>query len=264
MTMKVAGIDIGSATTKAVVLIDGEAAGRALVRSGVNPGETAEAVLLSALGQARIEKTGLDRIVTTGYGRRAVNFGYDVVTEISAAARGAFFLGCPPVKPWGKPKLVVDLGGQDTKVILLDAGGGVADFSMNDKCAAGTGRFLEVMAGILEVPLEELGSVSQLATAHVQINSTCTVFAESEVISLIARGTPKEDIVAGLHTAIVGRIMTMVRQMGGHDIFFCGGGARNSGVCRALEELLGHHVYVPPEPQFVVALGASLIAAGAG
>jgi len=256
--MKVAGIDIGSATTKVVVTIDGEVAGKALFRSGVNPKETAEAVLSSALGQARIEKSGLDRVVTTGYGRRAVNFGTDVVTEISAAARGAFFLGCP----WGKPKLVVDLGGQDTKVILLDAGGGVADFSMNDKCAAGTGRFLEVMAGILEIPLDELGSVSQRATAPVQINSTCTVFAESEVISLIARGTTKEDIVAGLHAAIAGRIMTMVRQMGGYDIFFCGGGARNSGVCRALEELLGHRVYVPPEPQFVVALGAALIAAG--
>lgn len=257
MVMYVAGIDIGSATTKAVVCENGEVAGKAIVRSGVNPKETAEAVLAAALDQAQIDMADLNRIVTTGYGRRAVDFGTDVVTEISCAASGAFILGFP----WGKPKLVVDLGGQDTKVILLDAGGGVADFSMNDKCAAGTGRFLEVMAGILDVPLDELGSVSQRASAPVQINSTCTVFAESEVISLIARGTPKEDIVAGLHAAIAGRIMTMVRQMGGYDVFFNGGGARNSGVCRAIEELLGYRLYVPPEPQFVVALGAALIAA---
>ena len=256
--MYVAGIDIGSATTKAVVCVNGKVTGKALIRSGVNPKETAETVLMEALSQARIDRPGLDRIVATGYGRRAADIGTDIVTEISAAARGAFFLDCP----WGKPKLVVDLGGQDTKVILLDAEGGVADFSMNDKCAAGTGRFLEVMAGILEVPLDELGSVSRRASIPVQINATCTVFAESEVISLIAGGVRKEDIVAGLHAAIAGRIMTMVRQMGGADVFFCGGGARNSGVRRAIEEVLGHRVYVPPEPQFVVALGAALIAAG--
>jgi len=256
--MITAGIDIGSVATKALVLENGEVLGKAVVNSGINPRETANQVLRAALAQTGKTKSDLQHVVATGYGRRTIDFGNTVVTEISAAARGAFFLSCP----WGKPKLVVDLGGQDTKVILLDDEGGVADFTMNDKCAAGTGRFLEVMAGVLEVKIDDMGEVSQQALTPAQINSTCTVFAESEVISLITRGTKKEDIVAGIHKAIAGRIITMIRQLGSNDIFFSGGGARNSGVYLSLEEALGRRVYVPPEPQFVVALGAALMAVG--
>jgi predicted CoA-substrate-specific enzyme activase len=155
----------------------------------------------------------------------------------------------------------VDLGGQDSKVVILDGSGAVADFAMNDKCAAGTGRFIEVMAGVLGVGLEQMGALSLQCASPVTINATCTVFAETEVISLIAQGRPPADIAAGIHRSIATRLAAMVRQLGGGDIFFCGGGARNEGVRAALKDILGGPLHVPPDPQFVVALGAALIAA---
>ena len=251
-----AGIDIGSVATKAVVLRDGAVAGRALVRSGAAPDSAAREAFETALREAGADRGLLDRVVSTGYGRRSIDFADEVVTEITAGARGAYFLGCP----WGRPRLIVDLGGQDTKVILLDEDGAVRDFAMNDRCAAGTGRFLEVMAGVLDVPLDRLGAIARTAQRPAPINSTCTVFAESEVISLIAQGTRKEDIVAGLCAAIASRIAQMVKPMGGHDVFFNGGGALNDGVRAALERTLARNVYVPPMPQFVVATGAALAA----
>jgi len=249
-----AGIDIGSAATKAVLVRGADVIGRSLVRSGVAPAAAAGAALQAAAEQAGVRREQIDRVVATGYGRRAIDFADDVVTEITAGARGAHHLGCP----WGAPRLIVDLGGQDTKVILLDETGSIRDFAMNDKCAAGTGRFLEVMAGVLDVPLEELGELSLRARRPRSINATCTVFAESEVISLIAGGAPTEDIVAGLHAAIASRIAQMVKPMGEHDVLFNGGGALNSGVCAALKQALGRNVHVPPMPQHVVALGAAL------
>lgn len=254
--MITAGIDIGSVATKAVVLRNGKAVGRSILRTGADPPGAAFEAFAAAVGQAGLERGQVERIVSTGYGRRTIDFADDVLTEITAGARGAYHIGCP----WGVPRLIVDLGGQDTKVILLDEDGSVRDFAMNDKCAAGTGRFLEVMAGVLGVPLAEFGETSARAAAPAAINATCTVFAESEVISLIARGTPTEDIVAGLHAAIASRIAQMARPMGGHDIFFNGGGALNSGTRRALERVLCREVYVPPEPQHVVAAGAALSA----
>ncbi len=255
--MITAGVDIGSVATKAVLLRQGEVLGKSVVKTGASPRQAAQQALEQALAEAGIKREDINRTASTGYGRRAVDFGDKVITEISADARGAFFLGCP----WGKPELVADLGGQDTKVILLDRNGAVADFAMNDKCAAGTGRFLEVMAGVLGVELDEMGEISQRSTALVPINSTCTVFAESEVISLIAGGARKEDIIAGLHAAIASRLVNMLRQMKDGDVFFNGGGARNSGVRAALEKELGRQVYIPADPQFVVALGAALMAA---
>ncbi|MFH1731335.1 MAG: acyl-CoA dehydratase activase [Planctomycetota bacterium] len=254
--MITAGIDIGSVATKAAVLRDGEVVARSILRTGADPAGAASEALAAAAGQAGLERGQIERIVSTGYGRRTIGFADDVLTEITAGARGAYHVGCP----WGVPRLIVDLGGQDTKVILLDDDGTVRDFAMNDKCAAGTGRFLEVMAGVLDVPLAELGAASERAAAPAPINATCTVFAESEVISLIAGGTPKEDIVAGLHAAIASRIAQMAGPMGGHDIFFNGGGALNAGVSRALKRVLGREVYVPPDPQHVVAAGAALSA----
>ncbi len=266
--------------------------GRAITRTGVNPPEAGEEVLNAALKEAGLtgdrearplstvapgahnqppsrspamnpgaSRTAggrglLDRIVTTGYGRRSVPFGDVAVTEITAAGRGAWFLGAP----WGSARTVVDLGGQDSKVVLLEEPGVVPDFAMNDKCAAGTGRFLEVMAGVLGVELGEMGELSLRATDPVTINSTCTVFAESEVISLIAQGRRPADIAAGIHNSIASRLVTMVRQLAGDRVFFCGGGARNVGVQAALREALAAELYVPPDPQFVPALGAALIA----
>jgi len=224
------------------------------VRTGAEPGAAAKDALRAAAEQAGIQHDEIDRIVATGYGRRIIDFADDAVTEITAAARGAHHVGCP----WGAPRLLADLGGQDTKVILLGEDGSVRDFVMNDKCAAGTGRFLEVMAGVLSVRLEDLADLADAARGPAPINATCTVFAESEVVSLIARGARKEDIVAGLHAAIASRIAQMAGPMGEHDLFFCGGGALNRGVSSALERALGRTVHVPRMPQHVVAVGAAL------
>ncbi len=252
--MITAGIDVGSVATKAVVLRRGEVVGRALVRTGAAPQTAANEALDTAAKQAGAEKKQVKHIVATGYGRRTVDFAHHTLTEITADARGAHHIGCP----WGTPRLIADLGGQDTKVILLDADGSVRDFAMNDKCAAGTGRFLEVMADVLGVRVGELGEISERAQQPAAINSTCTVFAESEVISLIAKGTAKENIAAGLHAAIASRIAQMAGPMARHDLFFNGGGALNTGVKAALERILHRRVYVPPMPQYVVALGAAL------
>jgi predicted CoA-substrate-specific enzyme activase len=252
----VAGVDIGSVATKVALVGGGRVLGRAVVATGVSPQGAAEAALAAAMAEGQV--TGKPaRVVSTGYGRRATQLQGDIVTEITAAARGAHWLGAPT----GPVHTVVDIGGQDTKVILVHADGSVADFTMNDKCAAGTGRFLSLMAHALEVELGELGELSLRATQPVTINATCAVFAESEVVSLIARGRRKEDIVAGIHAAIASRIANMVRQMGGRDVVFTGGGAKNKGLHKALETALGAPVYVPPDPQFVVATGAALIAA---
>jgi predicted CoA-substrate-specific enzyme activase len=270
-------VDVGSVAAKAVILADGKVAGRGMAPTGADPALAAETAWAKALDAAGADRASVSRAVITGYGRRATRLSGDVVTEISAAARGAFWLGAP----WGRVRIVADLGGQDTKVIVLDAEGNVADFAMNDKCAAGTGRFLTLMAACLELDLSEMGRLSLRSQSPVALNSTCAVFAESEVISLIAQGRKKEDIVAGLHAAIASRIATMVRQIAGRELapqraaertaagpveglFFAGGGAQSAGVRAALESALGQPVYVPPEPQYVVATGAALIAAGLG
>jgi predicted CoA-substrate-specific enzyme activase len=271
-------VDVGSVAAKAVVLTDGKVAGRGIAPTGADPALAAETAWAGALQAAAVEPAAVARLVVTGYGRRATKLPGDVVTEISAAARGAFWLGAP----WGRVRILVDLGGQDTKVIALDAEGHVADFAMNDKCAAGTGRFLSLLAACLGIELSQMGRLSLQSQAPVALNSTCAVFAESEVISLIAQGRKREDIVAGLHAAIASRIATMIRQIGGPfdgaqgrplevaqgtrepigGLFFAGGGAQNEGVRAALESALGQPVYVPPEPQYVVATGAALIATG--
>lgn len=252
--MITAGVDVGSVATKAVVLRDGDVLGSALARTGADPRAAAEEVLRAAAGRAGTTREQIERVVATGYGRRTAESADDVVTEISAGARGAYHVGCP----WGSPRLVVDLGGQDTKVILLDEDGSIRDFAMNDKCAAGTGRFLEVMADTLGVPIDKLGELSERAAEPERINATCTVFAETEVISLIARGVPRENMIAGLHAAIASRIAQMVKPMGEYDVLFNGGGALNGGVKAALERALERRVHVPPAPQYVVALGAAL------
>jgi predicted CoA-substrate-specific enzyme activase len=253
-----AGIDIGSVATKAVVLRDGIVVGRSLVRTGAAAAAAARDALGAALRDAGAARDDLDRVVATGYGRRAIDFADDVITEITACARGARACGGGPT-----PRLIVDVGGQDTKVILLDRDGTVRDFAMNDRCAAGTGRFLEVMADALDVPLDRFGELAAAARRPASINATCTVFAESEVVSLVASGAEPADIVAGVLAAVASRVAQMAGPMAGEDdgpVLFCGGGARNAGLRAALERALGVAVDVPPEPQHVVALGAALTA----
>jgi len=252
------GIDIGSVATKTVILRDKDIVSTNLVLTKASPKLAAEEALNKALRQVNLSQKDINYIVSTGYGRRIIEFGDRTVTEITCCGRGAVQIG----SPLGKIQTIIDLGGQDSKVISLDEEGEVFDFVMNDKCSAGTGRFLEVMASVLEEKIEDLGEIALRSNNPVRINSTCTVFSESEVISLIAQGRNKEDIISGICTSIAERITGMVTQLGKREsIFFCGGGARNRGIHRFLEDKLGVKIYVPQEPEFVIALGASLLAA---
>jgi (R)-2-hydroxyacyl-CoA dehydratese activating ATPase len=252
--MPVAGIDIGSNTAKAVVLEDGKIAGTSLVMTGHNSRVAGRRALDLALKEAGVEERDLERVIATGYGRLSADFADEQVTEITCHARGAH---------WRMPeaRTVIDLGGQDSKAIAVDERGKVTDFVMNDKCAAGTGRFLEVMAAALEIDLDQLGAVSLESEEPAQISSVCTVFAESEVVSRVAEGASKMDIVAGIHQAIASRISAMANRISSSGlVVMTGGVARNIGVVRALEKRLDTGITVPEMPQHTGALGAALIA----
>ncbi|KPK94435.1 MAG: 2-hydroxyglutaryl-CoA dehydratase [Deltaproteobacteria bacterium SM23_61] len=252
--MIVAGMDIGSITTETVLLRDGEIFTSVILPTGANSRMAAERSLSAALEKAGVIQEELAAIVTTGYGRASFAGATKMITEITCHARGAFF-----VHP--RTRTVIDIGGQDSKVIRLDSQGRNVDFQMNDKCAAGTGRFLEVMAHALEVKVEDLGRLSQGAPRTIKISSMCTVFAESEVVSLIAEGQPKEVIIRGLHDSIADRILGMVNRVGvEEEVTLTGGVAKNEGVARALGDRLGVALYIPPEPQIIGALGAALLA----
>jgi len=253
--MITAGVDIGSVATKVVVLKDKTIAAAEVAPTGSRPKATAQAVLDKALAVAGLQRSDVERIVSTGYGRRVIEFGDKTITEISACAIGTSFLGSPR----GPVRTIVDLGGQDIKVIALDTDGEVGDFVMNDKCAAGTGRFLEVIAHALEVKLEDLGDLALDSRKQITINATCTVFAESEVISLLAQDVRKEDIVAGIHQSIAERVFAMACKIGLREVVtFNGGGAKNKGLVAALSAKLGVPLYIPDTPQFVNALGSAL------
>ena len=246
-----AGIDIGSTGTKAV-LFDGEVRGSALVPTGWDPKAAGLAAFRQALAAAGIAEGDVQRIVGTGYGRISLPIFDRKVTEITCHARGAHYL-------YPDTRTVVDIGGQDSKVIALDGEGRVADFIMNDKCAAGTGRFLQVMAGVLDATLEELGAIAAGADP-VRISSMCTVFAESEIIGLLARGIAKGRIAAGIFDAIARRIQGLAGRVSISDtVTFSGGVALNPEICRAIGAGLGVTLRVPAAPQFVGALGAALM-----
>ena len=253
--MATAGVDIGSATTKTVILdTDGQILGTTIVPTGNNSRIAADQSLDRALASAGLTRDELDCIAATGYGREIAAFTQVRITEITCHARGIHMLN-PEVES------ILDIGGQDSKAIRIETSGRVTDFAMNDKCAAGTGRFLEVMARTLEVPLETMGPLSLSSENPVSVSSMCTVFAESEVISLIATGRPVADIVAGIHQAITDRtagLLERVRWTG--TLAFTGGVAKNVGVTRAIETRLGVQIWIPPEPQLTGALGAAAIA----
>jgi (R)-2-hydroxyacyl-CoA dehydratese activating ATPase len=248
-----AGIDVGSVTANAVILHQkGEIAGYSVVETGANSTRAAESALEEALACARVERKSVRGIVSTGYGRVSVPFANKALTEISCHALGAFTL-------FPDTGMVIDIGGQDSKVIKLGPGGKVVDFTMNDKCAAGTGRFLEVMASKLQVPLDKMGDLSLKSTGEARISSVCTVFAESEVVSLVARNHPKEEILRGLHRAIVNRVWNMVTALGVRfEVTMSGGVAKNKGVLAFMEEKLGRPLRIYREPQIIGALGAAL------
>jgi predicted CoA-substrate-specific enzyme activase len=261
IAMITAGVDIGSVATKALILRNHDILAREVLATGSQPRLAAKNALDKALQAAGLAMTDLAHVVSTGYGRRVVEFGEKTITEISACGLGTVFAGSPE----GQVRTIIDLGGQDIKVIALGTDGDIQDFIMNDKCAAGTGRFLEVIAHALEVGLQDLGALALQSAKEVTINSTCTVFAESEVISLLSQDVRKEDILAGIHRSIADRILTMVLKMGQKDIVvFNGGGAKNQGLCRVLEDKLRTRIFVPAEPQFINALGAALEASHLG
>jgi predicted CoA-substrate-specific enzyme activase len=253
-----AGVDMGSTATKALVLVDGRIAGSTARVTGADPERSGELALKTCLEQAALELEGIEYIVATGYGRRALELADESINEINANARGAAWLGSHE----GTVRTILDIGGQDSKAISLDADGVIADFAMNDKCAAGTGKFLEVIADLLEVDIQDLGDISLQAKAPVSIASTCVVFAQSEVVSLIARKERAADILAGINRSIASRVVTMARRVGiDQVVVFDGGPAKNKGLRAAIEGELGFPVVVPRHPQLVVALGAALMAA---
>lgn len=254
--MAVAGIDIGSLSAEVVILDDQRILGYAIFPTGSNSKIAAERAVKAALKSTGLQQDDLQFIIATGYGRVSVPFAHKRVTEITCHGQGAHFL-------YPEVRTVIDIGGQDSKVIRLNDRGNVLDFAMNEKCAAGTGRFLEVMAQALEVGLDELALLSEKATSSVSISSMCTVFAESEVVSLIAEGIHREEIIRGLHEAIADRTTGMIHRVGMEEqVIMTGGVAKNTGVVRCLESKLKTAIIIPEEPQIVGALGAALLAAG--
>lgn len=246
------GIDVGSITTKAVLL--GGRDWRHVVRpTGCSPRQAGREAFEELLGQAGLAHNDVSCVIGTGYGRISLPFIDKAVTEITCHARGAHHL-------LEGADMVVDIGGQDSKVILTDGRGGVVNFAMNDKCAAGTGRFLEVIAAALGADVSELSDLARGAEP-VQISSMCTVFAESEVISLLAQGVEKGRIIAGIHRSVACRVAAMAERLGkGERIIFTGGVAKNDGVREFLSRELGREAVVAPESQLAGALGAALLA----
>ncbi len=257
--MYYAGIDIGAITAKAAIFAaDGELAASIVTPAGYNRSEAADKILALALEQAQLGRDDVTYLAATGYGRVQVPGANRTVTEITCHAQGAHWL-CPSVGS------VIDIGGQDSKGIAVGKNGKVVDFVMNDKCAAGTGRFMEVMAHALEVDLDRFGDLALTAQRRAKISSTCTVFAESEVVTHIATGVPREEIIAGIHESIAARVASMVGRIPLRDtVVLTGGVVQNVGVVQMLREKLGREVLVPQLAQLAGAIGAALIARNSG
>ena len=252
--MITAGIDIGSISTKAALLSDGKLLGTRLIFTGYNAEAAGRTVFEELLNDLGLERSAVRRVISTGYGRNSVKFVDKAVTEITCHGMGAYYLD-----PGARS--IIDIGGQDSKVIVIDGKGKVKNFAMNDKCAAGTGRFLEVMARALEVDLEVFGSLSLKAGSPSKISSLCTVFAESEVISLISRGEHRENIIAGIHESIASRVAAMANRVGVvSPVVMTGGVAKNTGVVKALERKLGMPIRVSEYAQVNGAIGAAVLA----
>lgn len=254
--MITAGIDAGSRSTKAV-LFDSDRAqilATALVDQGIDQNRLASELLDQACREAGVSRSSVARVVGTGYGRNALKFAHSTITEITCHARGVHCLA-PDVRT------VIEIGGQDSKCISLEDRGRVRDFWMNDRCAAGSGRFLEIVAARLSVPLSELGELGSLSKTPANISSMCVVFAETEIIGLLAQGVAPSDIAAGIQNAIASRVAALIGRCVTEPVCFTGGVALQPGMVRALGSALGCPVRVAPYPQYTGALGAALLAA---
>ena len=250
-----AGVDVGSTQTKAIIIDeDGEIVGRALIDTGANVIKAAQTAYDLAIQSSALREVEIEYIIGTGYGRYKVTFGNAQITEISCHGRGA-------VHMFPGTRTVVDMGGQDTKAIRVSPTGEIVDFCMNDKCAAGTGRFLGAAAAALDIPLEELGPTALKFTRPVRISTTCTVFAESEVLWWLGKGKKIEDILWGVHLSIAARSAGLIRRVGvEEEVTFTGGVTRNVAMVRSLEEKLGSKLNVSDDSHYIGALGAALFA----
>ena len=250
------GVDVGSTTTKALLLDAGlKALGSRLVRTGHQPREAADRLRAELLAAAGLASDAAVPAVATGYGRALVGWAGATVTEITCHARGVRHL-CPDVRT------VVDIGGQDSKVIRLDGQGLVQDFAMNDRCAAGTGSFLDVIAGKFGRTLEDLSGLCARAPRPIEISSTCVVFAETEVVSLLSQGRSLDDVLAGVQRAVAHRAAALVKQVRPVEpLYFSGGVALNESVRREIEAVLGTALTRAGHPQLTAAFGAALLAA---
>ncbi len=249
------GTDIGSLSVESVIFESARGVlGYSIVLTGANSRKSSEISLEQALHSGDVKRSDLSYIISTGCGREISGFANESITEITCLAKGVHYL-------FPDCRTIIDIGGQDTKVINTDGKGRVIGFDMNDKCAAGTGRFLEVMAMALNVDLQEMGERSLQFKEDIEISSLCTVFAESEVVSLVSEGKEVEDILHALNKAVADRTVSLLeRGRPAGKIAMTGGVAKNVGVVRAIEERLGQSMMVYREPQIVGALGASLIA----
>jgi predicted CoA-substrate-specific enzyme activase len=249
------GVDVGSTQTKAIVVDEaGGIVGRSLIDTGANVVRAAEKAFAQAIGDAGLEDYEIGFVIGTGYGRYKVEFGDAQITEIVCHARGAAAM-------FPDTQTVLDMGGQDTKAIRLKPGGDVIDFCMNDKCAAGTGRFLQSAAAALGLELEDLGPTALEGQRPVSISTTCTVFAESEVLSWLARGKRIEDILLGVHRSIGSRSFGLLRRVGIEDeVTFSGGVTKNEAMVEVMNEMLDTKLNVSEESHFMGALGAALFA----
>ena len=252
--MITAGVDVGAATAKTVIIPDGEILSYAVIPTGDSVARAAEGVTRAALERAGLSMADLSFVISTGYGRNGVTFANKAASEIICHAKGVNLL-------MPAARTVIDIGGQDSKVIGVRENGTVSDFVMNDKCAAGTGRFLEVMAGVLGLDIEEMGPISCTSKEPCPISNTCTIFAETEMVSLRAEGRTREDLVAGIHKAVASRVVVMGKTVGYREqVVFTGGVAKNTGVKNSLEAGIGLPILIPEEPQIMGALGAALLA----
>ncbi len=253
--MITAGVDCGAKTVKVVVMRGLEVLGRGLALAGVDTKGAVELAYDEALRLAGVSRDEVVNVIATGSGKLQAGPRQGTVTEVSADARGAVFL-FPGVRT------VVDVGAEEGRAIRVDAKGRVLDFAVNDKCAAGTGAFVEAMARALEVGLDEIGPLSLRSSQAVPMNAQCAVFAESELVSLVHAKTPKQDMARAIHDAVADRIVSIVRRVGMEpEVLLVGGLAKNVGFVQALSRALGTEVRVPEGPEFVGATGAAIIAA---
>ncbi len=250
-----AGVDVGSTQTKAIIVNEaGDIVGRSLLSTGANVVMAAEHAFQAAVGAAHVPEEDIGYVVGTGYGRYRVEFGDSQITEIVCHARGA-------AEMFPETETVLDMGGQDTKAIRIAKGGDVLDFCMNDKCAAGTGRFLQSAATALDLDLADLGPTALQGTRPVEISTTCTVFAESEVLSWLAKGKKIQDILLGVHKSIGSRSFALMRRVGIEgQVTFTGGVTRNEAMVAVLNEILETEMNVSEESHYIGALGAALFA----